>query len=132
MNISSATKARIAARHLSRERYEVLTREDGVYLCERGTTLNKVGDMTAVIHTKRMVCKFEDDDNVFALRHTRAVRNWQKLKEQWDERIAEPRRQREQAYEEEAQAFREKFTNASVNNGWFGKQSWSGFGIKPI
>jgi hypothetical protein len=121
---SVATRQRVAQKHLSRERYHTMARPDSAYLCEEVTSLVPNGTMTHVVHTKKLVCQFDDTDNVWGLRVTKAVRNWLERKDEWDRRMAEPKASRQAQYDEANGEFREKFKQESLRSGWFGAKEY--------
>lgn len=105
---SSATAARLAARHL--KGYKTVFRGNTVYLCEDQTRTSP-GPISLIVHTNRLVCQIEDGDNIFGLRHTKAMRIHDQLDEEMRRRIHAPTKEREYSADQASAEFREEFLN---------------------
>lgn len=105
---SAATAARLVARHL--KHYNTVFRADKVYLCEKQTKVTS-GPISMLTEQNRMICQVEDGDNIFGLRHTRAMRIHNELDEEMRRRIHAPTKEREYSADQASAEFKEEFLN---------------------
>lgn len=108
---SPATAARLVKRHL--RGMHTVTRGNSVYLCESERRV-AAGPLDCIAATTRMICEIEPGDNIFGLRHVRAMRIHHSLDEEMRRRIGEPTRERQYALDEASAEFKENFVRHFV------------------
>ena len=108
LELSPASAARTARRHLERGGYTVIVRPDGAYLCETNRRV-EAGAIAVVRPLQRLVCRIDSGDNVWGLRHTRAQRTHDDLDEELRRRLAAPTAARQYALDEASAEFRERY-----------------------
>lgn len=108
---SPATAARLVARHL--RGMHVVFRGNSAYLCESEKRV-AAGPLDCIATTTRMICAIEEGDNIYGLRHVRAMREHNALDEEMRKRIGEPTRQRQYALDEASAEFKENFAKQFI------------------
>ena len=125
MIASIKTKERLVKRILSREGYHPVIVGDKLWLAEPE---NKVSILpngySQIVGTSRLVCIFEDDDNIWGLRHVRATRAWDNLQAEWKRRVEAPQKERQFQANEAKKEFEENFATWAGLQGYFGYQTY--------
>jgi len=91
----------------------VVFRGDRAYLCESERRV-AAGPLDCIATTTRMICQIEPGDNIYGLRHVRAVREHSALDAEMQRRIGEPTRERQYALDEASAEFKENFAKLFI------------------
>lgn len=108
---SPATAARLVKRHL--RGMHVVFRGQSAYLCESEKRI-AAGPVDCLATTTRMICQIENGDNIYGLRHVRAMREHSQLDAEMQRRIGAPTAERQYALDEASAEFKEEYVRQFV------------------
>jgi len=115
---SKRTKKKLIKKHLARLGYDCMEYDGEVWLTEERKKLHERNGLALLVPAKRMLVRFDDGDNVWAIRHIRAQRNYYRLDEELRRRLELPHEQRKAAAQEAREAFIDRFKTESAIQGW--------------
>lgn len=115
---SKRTKERLIKKHLTRLGYSCMDYDGEVWLTEERNKLSERNGLAQLVPAKRLLVQFAEGDNVWAIRHIRAQRNYYRLDVELRRRLELPHEKRQAEVTEAREEFIEKFKTESANQGW--------------
>lgn len=121
---SKRTKQRLIKKHLARLHYSCMQIDEDIFLTEEQNKLTERNGLAQLVPAKRILVKFDDGDNVWAIRHIRAQRNYYKLDAELQRRLQLPHEKRQAEAMEAKEEFIDRFKKHALKEGWYEAQEF--------